>query len=93
MAGQRLFNHQGLLGGGADHHRQPVWFHLPPLLLARWLQEVSRQAGGKQHLTWHLAVGAACSLVGACQREKPGGGRDAAAPTWLMLASLNGYLV
>lgn len=48
VAGQRLFNHQGLLGGGADHHRQPVWFHLPPLLLADWLREVSpRQARGK----------------------------------------------
>ena len=47
MAGQRLFNHQGLLGGGADHHRQPVRVHLPPLLLAGRLREVSpRQAGG-----------------------------------------------
>ena len=47
VAGQRLFNHQGLLGGGADHHRQPVWIHLPPLLLAGRLREVSpRQAGG-----------------------------------------------
>lgn len=47
VAGQRLFNHQGLLGGGADHHRQPVRVHLPPLLLAGRLREVSpRQTGG-----------------------------------------------
>eukprot|EP00069_Balaena_mysticetus_P006970 bmy_00977T0 len=40
VAGQRLFNHQGLLGGGADHHRQPVRLHLPPLLLPGRLREV-----------------------------------------------------
>lgn len=41
VAGQRLFNHQGLVGGGADYHRQPVRFHLPPLLLAGRLRKVS----------------------------------------------------
>lgn len=40
VAGQRLFNHQGLLGGGADHHRQPVRVRLPPLLLPGRLQEL-----------------------------------------------------
>uniref|UniRef100_A0A8B9WX04 Voltage-dependent T-type calcium channel subunit alpha n=1 Tax=Bos mutus grunniens TaxID=30521 RepID=A0A8B9WX04_BOSMU len=34
-------------GAAADHHRQPVRVHLPPLLLAGRLREVSpRQAGG-----------------------------------------------
>lgn len=68
VAGQRLFNHQGLLGGGADHHRQPVWLHIPPLLLAGRLQEVpSRQAGGK-----------AGAWPWAGPREKPHSGQRAA---------------
>lgn len=60
VAGQRLFNHQGLLGGGADHHRQPVRLHLPPLLLAGRLREVSPpQARGSGSLSgWCLLVGA-----------------------------------
>lgn len=81
MAGQRLFNHQGLLGGGTDHHRQPVWLHLPPLLLTGRLQEVpSRQAGGKAAPGSGLACGKSLTLG----RELP--------IDLLTLANLQGHL-
>ena len=69
VAGQRLFNHQGLLGGGADHHRQPVRVHLLPLLLAGRLREMSpRQAGGNGS----TPKGAGASGLGG--GSSPGGG-------------------